>query len=721
MSDKAIGAYYNPLEPDTNKLSVSSIDSYQGLSHKASAGYWTRDDHKNIEGGQSVRGDFTRTDYEYFRPYEAIPTKPEDIIKSCDYAYRSIGLIRNVIDLMGDFGVQGIEIVHSNRQIQKFYQKWFKSINGPERSERFLNLLYRLGNVVVKRNTAKLSTKHEDYLRSLSADTVLEPDTEMSPILKLPNRVVPCRYDFYSPLVIQAAGGVASQFTGKQIYSLKINSQIRMAVSNPQNAAERELVSLLPPEVVSAIKSGSQSYPIDQNKIRVFFYKKDDWQTWADPMIYSLWSQIRTLEKMQLADLAALDGVISSIRLWKLGYISPTDPSKSIFPTEVAIAKLADILLSNPGGGAFDVIWGPDIELKESSTTAHQFLGEAKYVPILNAIYAGLGVPPTLTGAATSSGFTNNYISLKTMVQRLEYGRMVLRSFWEYELELVRRAMGFRLPAQLRFDRMILSDDAAEKALLVQLVDRNLISLETVLERFGEFPELEVLRMRREDKERDSGLLVQKASPYLDPQFDLKKTALGRGFLSPIQAGVLDLEKEDYKKPPFLMQLDSAEKTSAMKGASLTGNNVPSSKTAPSGRPKTSKDSVKRAPKTVKPRTSAEFIELMQYAKDAQKDIDELVTPALLKSFGKRAVRNLNEDELIHLEQTKFVILSKVPMYTKVTAELIWNILESPLLIDEAFAELYNELLAKYEKPKIEDIRLIQATVYSTLTEDKNE
>ena len=68
----------------------------------------------------------------------------------CMAAYDRVGLVRNVIDLMGDFACQGINLVHPNKRIEKFYKAWFNKINGKERSERFLNLLYRTGNVVTK-------------------------------------------------------------------------------------------------------------------------------------------------------------------------------------------------------------------------------------------------------------------------------------------------------------------------------------------------------------------------------------------------------------------------------------------------------------------------------------------------------------------------------------------------------------------------------------------
>ena len=89
------------------------------------------------------------------------------------------------------------------------------------------------------------------------------------------------------------------------------------------------------------------------------------------------------------------------------------------------------ILGNNVGGGTMDLVWGPDIELIESRTSVHQFLGEGKYMPHLNSVYAGLGSPPTLTGTFGAAGTTNNFISLKTLTQRLQYGRDVLADFWK--------------------------------------------------------------------------------------------------------------------------------------------------------------------------------------------------------------------------------------------------------------------------------------------------
>ena len=59
------------------------------------------------------------------------------------------------------------------------------------------------------------------------------------------------------------------------------------------------------------------------------YYKKDDWMLWSNPMIYAILDDIMMLEKMKLADIAALDGAISNIRLWKLGSLE-----EKILPTK---------------------------------------------------------------------------------------------------------------------------------------------------------------------------------------------------------------------------------------------------------------------------------------------------------------------------------------------------------------------------------------------------
>src|SRR5690606_16923561 len=136
-----------------------------------------------------------------------------------------------------------------------------------------------------------------------------------------------------------------------------------------------------------------------------------------------------------------------------------------------------------------------ELKFTESNSQVYKFLGAAKYEPVLGSIYGGLGIPPTLTGSGgTTGGTTNNFVSLKTLIERLEYGRETLLRFWEREFRIVQKAMGFKDAPKIHFDSVVLSDEAAMKQLWIALVDRDIISEETLLERFKEMPDIEKIR-----------------------------------------------------------------------------------------------------------------------------------------------------------------------------------------------------------------------------------
>ena len=112
----------NDPQSKANALSQFSdnVDSYGGLYKTQGNTYRHFID---VEPNRSVKPGFTHLDYYAFRPNEAVPAQQRRAIKMCMDAYDKVGIIRNIIDLMGDFGCQGIQIVHQNKSVEKFYQQ----------------------------------------------------------------------------------------------------------------------------------------------------------------------------------------------------------------------------------------------------------------------------------------------------------------------------------------------------------------------------------------------------------------------------------------------------------------------------------------------------------------------------------------------------------------------------------------------------------------------
>ena len=618
-------------------------------------------DLSKLDGPVGSRPGLTKSDYYNFRPEEAVPFKLKLILRRADEVYQRVGLVKNVIDLMGDFASQGIRLVHRNKRIERFYRRWFKKIEGKDRSERFLNNLYKSGNIVIDRRTAKISMKIADKLyKALGTSDLTLIDM---PEVQIEKREIPWKYTFIDPVYVDVAGGALSSFVNDKAYELLLPAGLRKIINNPKTENEKLIISKLPPQIIEAAKA-KQAYPLDPSKTLVFHYKKDDWQAWAYPMIYAIMDDITVIEKLKLADMAALDGAISNIRIFKLGSLE-----HKIAPTKAATAKLASILGNNVGGGTMDLIWGPDIELLESNTNVHNFLGEGKYIPHLNSVYAGLGIPPTLTGTFGAAGTTNNFISLKTLTQRLQYGRDVLIKFWDEEIALVQKAMGFKYPAKIEFDRMDLSNEDSEKALLVQLADRNLISDELLQTRFGLDPDMEKTRLNRESRERDSNRMVNKAGPWFDPEVDnsLKKIALQTGIVTPSQVGLeLDKKKSGEKtglemKVPSIPNIGQTSKPN-------TNTSIPGQ--PGQGRPKNSKDTQQRKTKKFAPQTGAS---LMFWASKAQDKINEIINPILLDFYKKKNLRSLSSQETKEAEITKTKILFSLEPNSKINESNIMN------------------------------------------------
>lgn len=687
---KSLGAGLDGVANLYKKHSVLASDLY-------------RDSLPNI----SVRDEFNRGDYDAFRPGESSVGDYRKKIFDCNEAYKTNGLIKNVVDLMADFACQGISLTHPQKRKEKFFREWGWKVDLKGVSERFCSTLLRKGQTPIKKNFAKLNLVDIENVHKGFASA----DIEIEKLLPVVKNEIPWEYTILNPANLEVLGEELALFTGNYKYAIKISDSIIGHIKRPKKGSiEEELVNEMPKDIVDAVRRGEKSIRLNGEKFSIFFYKKDDDELWADPMIYCVLNDIKMLNKTKLADLAALDGAISYIRLWKLGNLE-----HKIIPNPAAMQNLADILISNVGGGTMDLVWGPDIELQETSSEIYKFLGQEKYIPILNAIYAGLGIPPTLTGAATSGGFTNNYISLKTLTERLAYIRSLLVRFWENEISIVQRAMGFASPAQLRFDRMNLTDEAAEKALLLQLADRNLVSIETIQERFGESPEIEQVRLKREERAREKGKSPRKAGPWNNPEHEeaLEKIALQKGLVSPSEVG-LELEP---KKNGETREIDIKKKQAAQKPvapAAPPGGPLPLPN---NGRPKNSKDTGQRKKKQVKIRTSADLVQAIGEAKKLQKEMIGLVTPMYLASINKKNLRELSAEEEVEVEAFYQTLLCNLSLDEEINLEVLRGKLDTLEAVPEELNSLVNQCITTYvdkngRTPTLAELRDIHASSY---------
>lgn len=599
------------------------------------------------DGNTSGRVGFTRQDYEDQRLCAAIPTTHQDIMKKMDEVYDNVGLARHLLDLMADFTVQGIEVVHENKSVETFYKNWFSRIQGVDRSERFAANLYKYGTSIIKRRWATLTKKDKKKIRQAAADTDLPMDH-----VKTISRRIPIRYVFLNPATVEVIGGDLARFVGKATYGLRLPYSIKNSLTagvKGEDAIINELMSQIPDEIKEAVRGGGGQIIPFKGDVLVFHYKKEDWDLWAKPIMYGVLQDIQVLEKLKLADLTALDGATNRVRIFKLGSLE-----HRIAPTEAGVDALNNLLQVNAGGGVRDIIWGPDITMEESSVESYQFLGEAKYKPTLSAIFAGLGIPPSLTGTSDVGGTTNNLVSLKSFIKKLEYGRAKLIEFWTAEFEIVRQVMGFQRAAVLQFGTNNLGDEEAEKKLYIDMADRDIIPFEVVQKKFGLDPAVTSKKVQTEWRERKSKKRVKKADPFHDggnAENAMKKSLLDKGVVQPSEVG-LELNE---KKPGENYKIELLQSQPKLGGA------APVKQKGQPGRPFNSKDSQPRK-RRFKPVVKATEL----WATDAQEKIAALINPIVLAKFEKKNMRSLTDEQTCESEKLKFHILFRHDPLTEV-------------------------------------------------------
>lgn len=661
---------------------VGNVDSYDGIMSSTAS----RRSYIDIEPNISVRTDFLKDDYYRFRPFEEPASNFKQAMQMCMKAYDRVGIVKNVIDLMGDFASQGITLNHPNKEVEMFYRKWWNKVGGSERSERFLNMLYRCGNVVIHKRYGKITKRQQKGMSKAQEDLIEFKEQNVA------RKQIPLKYDFLNPLQIEVDGGYAGAFSGDKVFKMKITHSVRKSFEQNSKYADK-----LPTPIKEALKNQKNFITLDPEALEVFYYKKDDWELWANPMVNAIIDDIMMLEKMKLADMSALDGAISNIRLWRLGNLE-----HKILPNKGAIDKLRNILASNVGGGTMDLVWGPEIDFKESNTQIYKFLGSEKYQPVLNSIYAGLGIPPTLTGlAGQSGGFTNNFISLKTLIERLEYGRDLLQKFWEKEIQYVQKAMGFKLPATIHFAHMILSDEAAEKNLLIQLADRDIISVETLRDRFGELHEIEESRVKTEGRKRNTRKMPPKADPFHNGNVDSEYRKIA------LQKGEIGIDDVTTLKPKEIVETPNTPQ-----------NQQEKKQPNENGRPPFTRDTKPRKQKRVLPKNKPAISSIMVWSNEAQKTISNIVNPAILHFYQKKNLRELTKSEFVNLEEIKFQVLCHLKPFEEINEDKIALIMEKNKSITEKQKLLKKQLTAEFidknnKSPSLDEMRQINNLVYS--------
>ena len=422
-----------------------------------------------------------------------------EIIAECVHIYRTTGMVKNIIDLMSDFTTEGIDIVHEDGKQQKFYTAWANRIGLKNRVEHIARTYFKEGTVAISAKSGTISKKEEKALIAQGAVIKLKKGNLLV-TEEVKARRIPIDYEIYNPSNLKKIG--PPRF---QTVLFKVDDILVKIVKKDKKDLTREekiIIKNTPDKFIKEIRGQRKSRNVfvtlglerDDPDLTMINYKKDDWQSWADPLIFAVLDDIKYKKLLRAADQEAARSIINALTIIKLGSTKDKLP-----PTKKEFEKLAQLLKTPTPTKT--IIWNDLIEVVTAYPPIEKILGKGKYEAVDNDILAGFGVSEVLVNGK-GGNYATSFLSVKTLLERLETCRCEIEAWLRKELRKIMKAMGWKEAPHIRFGRMNLRDEKAEKQILIDLMDRKVMSPETVLQYMGEKQAVETQRIKNEEEKR---------------------------------------------------------------------------------------------------------------------------------------------------------------------------------------------------------------------------
>lgn len=432
-------------------------------------------------------------------------------------AYKGFGIVKNVIDLMCNFASEGLSIQHPRPGVRKFYERWAEAVDLQGRVKDILRYYYKFGNVFIYTTMGKISDNSRIKMMSTRGDNNDPANDDRENFIDkqksrpLGKRLIPWRYTLLNPFQMDLVG---SKFFGesKWVFVLDEETFSELKTKDSKKSDTTDLLNEtdinLPPEFKTLPKD-DRAIELNQDKLWILQYMKDDHEDWADPMIWPVMNDIMYKHDLRAMDRSVIDSTINAITIYKLGKIE-----QGVVATPAQFKQFAQLLRTPTA--SHNIVWNDAISMESVYPPIDKILGIEKYRSVDKDILAGLGIPGILVDGQAGGSYSNAFMQVRTLLERLEDGRTEVMKWVKSQLRMVSEIMGHRDIPNIKFGQMSLRDEQAEKQLIIQLLDRNVISAEAVHEVFGLETIVELERIKRESQD---GIIV-KHGPFSDPMTD---------------------------------------------------------------------------------------------------------------------------------------------------------------------------------------------------------
>lgn len=384
-------------------------------------------------------------------------TGVKDAVELCMRAYTGVPAIRNAIEIATEFSNQPLHIKTTNETVRIFFNEWFNAIQMHKLKEEFFREYYRSGNVFLYKFSGKFGPSYYQNLQESFGAA---------------NNRIPIRYSLLNPASVFVPTGLTFPYTYTRLLSIYDIERLR----HPMTEQDKQVFNDLPDFVKTQIKQ-TAAYPLgifipmDPERLRFAFYKKQSYEPLAVPMCYPVLPSIEwklALTKMDKQLARTMEHAILLVTTGETG--TEYNGGNGINPNN--IARLQALFANQTIGRV--LVADFTTEAKWLIPELDQILGPAKYEVVNQDILDGL---QSIMGGKDQDKFANAQTKAKIFIQRLKEGQdAFIHDFLMPEIVQVCNDMGFRSIPKISFRKIDLQDDTIIARVYAQLAQLGILT-----------------------------------------------------------------------------------------------------------------------------------------------------------------------------------------------------------------------------------------------------
>lgn len=449
-------------QPVDNKVVASMPDiSYENISLAS-----TTETRKNRSATSDIVDRFANIDSGLVPVQEndSSNISVKDAISLSRKAYFNFDIIRNIIDIMTEFSVGQIFFKGGNKASRKFFESYLKSINIYSFQDKYYREYYRSGNVFIfpfnkKVDTADIKRIKQAYdLEATAAKDV----------------ILPAKFVILNPTDIEIQGSV--DFSSP-VYLKVLNSYEISRLRNPQTEQDKEVLKSLPKEVRDQIvgnknrRTGNLNIQLPPDQVVAVFYKKQDYEALAVPMVFPVLDNINWKSEMRKMDMAVTKLLNQAILLITMG----AKPEEGGINNK-NIQAMQQLFTNESVGRVLvaDYTTKAEFIIPEISN----ILDPKKYESVNQDIFNGLNY--ILVG---DEKFANQSIKVQLFVERLKHGREVFINDFLFPLiKKIAEQLNFKSYPEPYFQEINLKNEVEWARIYTRLAEIGFLTPEETFE-----------------------------------------------------------------------------------------------------------------------------------------------------------------------------------------------------------------------------------------------